>query len=214
MSDPSSSISINSSVTNSSTNPSESLLTPDQIVDKIFAIYDTYGDSDYIGEEVSSVEHAVQAAYCAIQSGITEPSIIIGSLLHDIGHLLGLMEPTKYERMGHCGVMAHEGIGGAYLERLGLPAITCNIVRYHVNAKRYLVWKNPDYYTGLSEASKITLGYQGGPMNDEEAKEFEIDPLFNTILAMRRWDEAAKIKGLNVPNIHSYRDMIKNLIKK
>jgi predicted HD phosphohydrolase len=188
-------------------------LTPDEVVDKIMHIYDQYGDSDYIGEDVSSVEHAVQAAYCAIQSGVTDPAIIIGSLLHDIGHLLGLIEPDKYQRMGHCGVMAHEGIGGAFLERLGLPPLTCNIVRYHVNAKRYLVWKNPDYYAGLSEASKTTLGFQGGPMKDEEAKEFELDPLFETILAMRRWDEAAKIKGLIVPNIHSYRETIKTLLR-
>lgn len=46
------------------------------------------------------------------------------------------------------------------------------IVKNHVNAKRYLVTKNPEYYDKLSEASKGTLVHQGGKMNEEEFNKF------------------------------------------
>ena len=62
-------------------------------------------------------------------------------------------------------------------------------------AKRYLCYKNPQYYSILSDASKTTLGYQGGPLVEEMACKFEQDPDFDTILAMRKFDEAAKVPG-------------------
>ncbi len=37
------------------------------------------------------------------------------------------------------------------------------LIENHVNAKRYLTWKNPAYFAALSEASLQTLTYQGGP---------------------------------------------------
>jgi len=52
-----------------------------------------------------------------------------------------------------------------------------------------LCWKDKDYYDKLHPASKAKLEFQGGPMTDDEAKAFEKDPLFEDILAMRRFDE-------------------------
>lgn len=56
----------------------------------------------------------------------------------------------------------------------------------------------------LSEASKITLGYQGGPMSPEEVKQFDQDPLKKTILLMRTWDEKAKAVGWVGPGFDAY----------
>lgn len=179
----------------------------------ILAVYDKHGDSDYIGEAVSSLEHSIQAARLAATAEF-DVAVIAGALLHDIGHLLGLMQPEKYERMGDCGVVAHEGIGGAFLESKGLPEVTCAIVRRHVDAKRFLCWSTPGYHDRLSEASKTTLTYQGGPMTADEAADFNVDPLKETILAMRRWDEAAKVPGLVVPDLASYKPMLVKLIAK
>ena len=68
--------------------------------------------------------------------------------------------------MGVFGAINHEGTGAAHLSALGFPARTCDVVRRHVDAKRYLCWKNPAYHAKLSTASTATLVYQGGPMND------------------------------------------------
>ena len=50
-------------------------------------------------------------------------------------------------------------------------------------------------------------------MNDEEATAFEKDPIHKDILLMRSFDEAAKIKDLEVPNLDFYKDMMKRNIQ-
>jgi 2-amino-1-hydroxyethylphosphonate dioxygenase (glycine-forming) len=77
-----------------------------------------------------------------------------------------------------------------------------------VEAKRYLTFKDPLYYAQLSDASKKTLEYQGGPMTAEEATAFEQYPLFDLIIRMRKWDEEAKIENQPLPDLQHYRNMI------
>ena len=102
--------------------------------------------------------------------------------------------------MGDCGVMKHEQIGAKFAtEKLGLPLRIGKLIEAHVNAKRYLCWKNPEYHNKLSDASKTTLKFQGGPMKKKEADEWENDPDFKNFLLMRKWDEAAKVADLEVP---------------
>ena len=182
-------------------------------VAEVLQIFSDLGSSSYIGEPVSSTEHALQAAYLAKLANQPD-EIIAGALLHDLGHLIGLSAPDKYERMGHCGTMAHEGIGAAFLEQRGFPKDTVALVRKHVDAKRYLTWKDKSYFDRLSDASKTTLGYQGGPRSSAEAAKFEVDPMSSVILLMRTWDEAAKIPGRDVPSLLSYAPMLEALIVK
>ena len=47
----------------------------------------------------------------------------------------------------------------------------------------------------------------------QEAKGFEKEELHKTIVAMRHWDEAAKIKGKDVPTLESYRDLLEKNIR-
>ena len=42
-----------------------------------------------------------------------------------------------------------------------------------LQAKRYLVYKDPAYHAGLTPASQGTLVCQGGRMSQEEAEQFE-----------------------------------------
>ena len=46
------------------------------------------------------------------------------------------------------GVHNHDEIGAQFLKGLGLPDITCQMVKGHVNAKRYLVYKDLAYHNG------------------------------------------------------------------
>jgi len=46
----------------------------------------------------------------------------------------------------------------------------------------------------------------------EEAKIFETEELHKVIVAMRHWDEAAKVKGKEVPTLESYRDLLEKNI--
>jgi putative nucleotidyltransferase with HDIG domain len=181
-----------------------------QTVDDIIKLFEEFGDEDYIGEPVSKKVHSIQAALLAEKEGYDNYSII-GALLHDIGHLIG----QKYglQAMDELGCLFHERIGYEVLKNMNFHEKTCNIVKHHVNAKRYLVSKNKDYYDKLSEASKQTLTFQGGVMAEEELKEFESDQYFELYIKSRSWDDLAKDKDMeNIPEFESFRSAIQGCI--
>lgn len=188
----------------------QKVVNPNESVEQVLSLFKRQGNSDYIGEPVSSEEHALQAAYMGRRAGFGDDAVL-AALLHDVGHLLGLDDPNA-ARMDHCGVVDHENIGGDWVRSLGFSERVSTLVRRHVDAKRYLCCVKPDYHDGLSDASKTTLIHQGGPMTAEEAKAFEKDELFKTILAMRHWDEAAKVPGKKVPTLSDYKEMMEKHI--
>jgi phosphonate degradation associated HDIG domain protein len=161
----------------------------------------TKGQADYIGEPVSQLEHAVQAAQLAERAGESD-EVIVAALFHDIGHMI-----ESAETMGGYGNADHEGLGAEYLKSLGFSDTVCSLVKGHVQAKRYLTYKHPSYYEKLSEASKQTLEYQGGRMTVDEAAAFEADPIFSLHLKMRAWDEQAKLENEPLPDMVKYKAM-------
>merc|ERR1712037_434238 len=102
------------------------------------------------------------------------------------------MGPAMTEGGQMLGTASHERVGREYLEGLGFPSEVTQFVRGHVQAKRYLVYKYPDYHDKLTERSQGTLIHQGGPMTQQEAEAFESLSNFSAILEMRTWDEKAK----------------------
>ncbi|MHC8369087.1 phosphonate degradation HD-domain oxygenase [Pseudomonas sp. ZT5P21] len=158
-----------------------------QVIDEVFALYERFGDSDYIGEPVSQIEHMSQAAQLAMAEGFDD-EVVLAAFFHDIGHICA----ESAETMGGFGVVSHERLGADYLRRAGFSERVARLVEYHVQAKRYLTLKEPGYYERLSEASRRTLEYQGGVMTEAEALAFEQDPLCAVSLRMRQWDELAK----------------------
>ena len=171
-------------------------------VNEIFDLYAKHGAEEYAGEKVSQLEHMVQAAQLAIDGGYDD-EVVLAAFLHDVGHLLPIQHAS--ESMDGYGMMDHEKVGAQYLRRVGFSERLCKLIGSHVNAKRYLTWKYPEYYEQLSGASKKTLEYQGGRMEEAEAKQFEADPLFELYIKMRRWDEAAKIENQPVPDINLFK---------
>ena len=178
-----------------------------EVVDKIFYYYERYGNQDYIGEPVTQIEHMVQGAMFAEKDN-RKPEIVLAMLLHDIGHLLEFEVKDESEKMGDLGVMHHESKGRHFLEALGIPYPIPNLVENHVKVKRYLVGKNKIYYEKLSEASKQTLTYQGGPMTPEEIEEFEQDPIFEMSLLVRKYDEMSKVPDMKIKSLDYYRSYL------
>ena len=167
-------------------------MNPEQAIAEVFGLYETHGMADYIGEPVSQIEHMSQAAQLAMAEGFDD-EVVLAAFFHDIGHLCG----QGGENMGGYGVVSHERLGADYLRRAGFSERIAKLVEYHVQAKRYLTFSQPDYYARLSEASRRTLAYQGAVMTAEEARAFERDPLFQVSLRLRHWDEQAK--DMHVP---------------
>ena len=157
------------------------------------------GGAAYFGEPVSQLEHSLQAAHCAHLAN-AGPAQISAALLHDIGHMLHGLDETVAGR-GHD--TRHEELAATYLSQWFGEEVTMPI-RLHVPAKRFLCWRDPHYLEQLSPASVESLALQGGPMNQQHAAEFLLKPFARQAVALRQWDDQAKIPGLRVPDAASY----------
>jgi predicted HD phosphohydrolase len=73
-----------------------------------------------------------------------------------------------------------------------------------VEAKRYLCAIEPHYRLGLSEASKRSLMWQGGPFSADQAKAFIRQPYATDAVRLRGWDDAAKIVGKTTPSLDDF----------
>ncbi len=181
-----------------------------QTANEIMDLYERFGDEDYDGEPVSQTSHMIQCAMEAMAEGEDE-ELVLGSFLHDIGHLLKHVEQTQ--EMGNYGVVNHEGIGADYLKEKGFSKRICAMVENHVNAKRYLVAVDETYQSKLSEASLQTLQWQGGPMHESEILTFEQHPFFEDIIKVRLWDERAKQHDAVLLPLSHFKTLITEYLK-
>jgi phosphonate degradation associated HDIG domain protein len=172
-------------------------------VDEVFALLESGGAEAYFGEPVTVLEHCLQAAWFVQREG-AESTLIAAALLHDLGHLLhregedvaarGL--DTQHEELGVTALGDH------------LPASVLDPIRLHVAAKRYLCSAEPGYLAALSPSSVESLALQGGPMSAAESETFLALPYARQALTLRRADDAAKVRGLEVPRLDAYRELI------
>lgn len=164
---------------------------PVATVDRLFDLYKAHGDREY-GERVTMLMHMMQAALLAESEGAGD-ELVVAAFLHDIGHFL-----EGEEQMGIYGTKAHDRLGEEYLLDGGFPERMARLVSSHVAAKRYLTAVDKTYLETLSDASKETLSYQGGPMTAEEAARFEQDGDYADYIRIRIWDDKAKEVGIAV----------------
>ncbi|KAF7338026.1 Phosphonoacetate hydrolase-like protein [Mycena venus] len=181
-----------------------------EVVTALFQLLKAQGQADYIGESISQLEHSLQTADAAKQSG-ADDATVCAALLHDIGQFLPNSTAQDMLTDGvSVGKASHEAIGAAYLASLGFPRKVCELVGAHVVAKRYLTATEPDYVKGLSSASKKSLEHQGGPFTPAQVKEFEEDPLAQAKISLRRWDDQAKRTDIEASSLESFRSAVEN----
>lgn len=170
-----------------------------QLVDTMTRLFKIGGAAFYGGEDVSQLQHALQAAQLAENDNAPQ-ALITAALLHDVGHLLGAGDEGLAER----GIDArHELSGARFLERWFGSAVT-EPVRLHVQAKSYLCQAEPGYYDSLSQASRDSLAVQGGPLDTWGALGFEQEPFFEDAVRLRRWDDRAKDPQARTPGLDHY----------
>ncbi|KAL3443946.1 hypothetical protein BJX65DRAFT_320387 [Aspergillus insuetus] len=178
-------------------------------------LLEEHGQGDYIGESINQLEHSLQAAHQAHKSG-ARSDLILGALFHHIGQIIPLAA-TKEARMTlknnsteNVGRIGHETIGAEFLRSLGFGEGVCRLVGSHVDAKRYLTAVSGDYLDSLSSASKKSLEFQGGPFTGEELERFKNDLLRDEMVALRLWDDAAKVPDIEAvtPRAREYLDLV------
>jgi phosphonate degradation associated HDIG domain protein len=176
-------------------------------VDEVADLFRRRGNSEYGGENVTQLEHALQAAMFAERKKASS-ALIAAALLHDIGHLLHDLPDTAPEE----GIDdLHEELGFRWLTERFPPRVS-EPVRLHVAAKRYLCAVDARYTATLSEPSRISLQLQGGPMSELEVKEFEANEHFRESVSLRRWDDAAKIVDLETPPLDHFLEHVSDVV--
>ncbi len=165
----------------------------------IRALFEAKGGRQYSGEPVSQLEHALQCALLAEQSGAS-PALITACLMHDFGHLSNDLGETPTlsridDKHQYRGVSALKGM---------FPEVVLTPIRLHVDAKRYLCAVDRGYWDSLSQDSKRSLELQGGIYSPDQAARFIARPYAQDAVKLRRWDDLAKVAGCKTPDLGHY----------
>ncbi|MES2073025.1 MAG: phosphonate degradation HD-domain oxygenase [Pseudomonadota bacterium] len=165
-------------------------------IDDIVALFQHKGHEQYDGEPVTQLQHALQTASFAEQAG-ADSELITACLLHDIGHLLHDFGPTPTSQ-GKDDVHQYRCL--PFLRPLFGPA-TLDAIKLHVDAKRYLCVSETGYFDTLSADSRRSLALQGGIFTMEQAFQFAALPHAAAAIALRRWDDQAKLADFRTPDL-------------
>jgi phosphonate degradation associated HDIG domain protein len=178
-----------------------------EVGESILRLFRERGHAAYFGEAVSQTEHALQAAWAAEKTGAAAP-LIAAALLHDVGHL----QHDLPEDCAGAGIDdAHEERGARWLAGYFSPAVV-EPIRLHVAAKRFLCATEDGYFDQLSEVSRVSLRLQGGPFTPPEVAAFRLNPHAEAAVALRRWDEQAKVAGLRTPPLEHFRPYLEQAL--
>lgn len=202
------------------------VLEPATITSYIISILKASGETPYIGEPISQLQHSLQCAALAAQAlPPVDEATQVAALLHDVGQFapaedLIASSSLPIQNLGDApttqsvGRVGHETLGARLLLSLGFSDKVSRLVESHVAAKRYLCAVDESYNDLLSEASKKSLFYQGGPMSADEVEEFRSGPWCQEMCQLRKWDDEAKVEGLAVRNLESWREIIQRQIER
>ncbi len=177
-------------------------------LDEVLDLYTRYADHVY-DESLSQLDHALQSAALAEQEG-ADDELVVAALLHDVGHLLDLAA-NEGDRPSAGEDLHHEATGSRYLTGLFGPGVTSPIA-LHVRAKRYRCAVDRSYVETLSEGSVRSLELQGGPADADEVARFESNSGFERAVALRDWDDRAKVLGLEVPPLEHHLPRLRRVL--
>jgi predicted HD phosphohydrolase len=168
-------------------------VTVDELLDQLAHLVEAAGET----EGLTELDHGLQCAFELSQMVPDDTELQVAGLVHDIGHQSA---PDDL----------HGKVGGEMV-RAALGDRVAALVAGHVPAKRYLVVSDPAYGTVLSDVSVLSLEFQGGPMSDEEAADFEATPYWEEAVLLRRADDAAKVPGREVPTLDHWVPLIREV---
>jgi predicted HD phosphohydrolase len=174
-------------------------------VDALFDALRASADADDEGG-LPILDHCLQCAARLRSSHPHDLELQVAGLVHDLGWL----ERDDDEWTLRLDA-THDVTGRALVAPL-LGDRVAALVGGHVTAKRYLLATDPGYAAMLSARSEETLGFQGGVMTSSEIAEFERRPDRDDLVALRRADDAAKVRGAAVDPVDSWRPVVERVV--
>jgi predicted HD phosphohydrolase len=145
---------------------------------------------------------------CAARLRSSHPDDVelqVAGLVHDLGWL----ERAAGEWTLRLDA-PHDVNGRALVGELLGPRVA-SLVGGHVAAKRYLLATDTAYAALLSTRSEETLGFQGGVMTREEVDAFEQRPDRDDLVALRRADDAAKVRNAVLDPVDGWRPAVERV---
>lgn len=182
---------------------------PQEIAHAITSLYRQRGGSQY-DEVVTQTAHGLQCGALAMAAG-ADDATVVAAFLHDIGHLL-LNEHDNRDDFLETD-LHHEQVGARFLANWFGEDVLAPI-RLHVPAKRYLCGVEPSYHDGLSDASVRSLVVQGGPMTDTEIAQFDALDYSEHAVALRRWDDGAKVANAPTPDLEVFEQLVAGAVSR
>ncbi len=164
----------------------EPFATVTDLEDFLWRIADAPSDEPGLGE----LEHGLQCAAVLRGWAPADVALQVAGLIHDIGAALGQVRD--------------HGAVGADAVRPVLGARVADLVRLHVDAKRFMVTRDPAYRAGLSPVSLASLRAQGGDMSGGEVAEFAANPVHLDAIRLREADDLAKVPGKPTPGLETW----------
>jgi len=177
------------------------------VEESIAALYSSAASRQLYDEQVTELEHALQAGALADEAG-APPELVAAALLHDIGHLVVHDLVPIDEAL--TADAHHEDVGAKYLRRWFGPSVTAPVA-LHVAAKRYLCATDDSYHQKLSPSSIRSLEVQGGPMSGAKADRFRSNAQWQAAVKLRIWDDEAKRVDMRLPDFEEWLPLIKHV---
>ena len=174
-------------------------------VDALFDALRASADADDEGG-LAILEHCLQCAARLRSSHPDDVELQVAGLVHDLGWL-----ELDHGRWMLRLEAAHDVDGRALVAPLLGPRVAA-LVGGHVAAKRYLLATDPAYADLLSARSETTLGFQGGVMSSAEVTEFERHADRADLVALRRADDAAKVRNAVLDPLDSWRPAVERVV--
>ena len=177
------------------------------LIDEIFRVFREQGAGEYLGERVSMTEQMLQSAYAAEQDG-APPRLVAARCCTTTGTSSTSARPTPREH----GIdtqheeVAHAFLGASTSARTSRSRSVCTSRRSGTSAR-----PTRRISSRLSPASSLSLELQGGPYSPAEVAAFEVSPMREDAVRLRRWDDLGKIAGLETPDLEHYRPVLVGL---
>jgi predicted HD phosphohydrolase len=173
-------------------------------VDALFEALRHSADADDEGG-LPILDHCLQCAALLREAHPEDVELQVAGLVHDLGWL-----ELVRGRWTLVLDATHDATGRALVAPLLGPRVA-ELVGGHVAAKRYLLATDHAYAALLSARSEETLGFQGGVMTAEQVAAFERRPDRDDLVALRRADDAAKVRNADLDRLGSWRAAVERI---
>ena len=179
----------------------------DRKVDVLFAYMERRGQTFY-DEAVTQLQHALQCANQARLS-VADGVLVTGALLHDLGHFLVDEKNEKADFLTED--LCHEEVGARYLEPFFIDAVTEPVGAARAGQALHLHRRSATTTTPCRGPPGGASRCRAASCPTPRRPPSRPTPTGRSAVQLRKWDDLAKVEGLETPGLESYREAVQGM---